>query len=275
MKNSKRLVACSAALVAVLAAGAAHAQTANLTATGSVLGSSTNYSTNSGTSYSTYSPGRQLSDGTSTFWAYCIDPLTGTDFPETYNVITGLDNYFGGTSSAYASQIARSGYSGQGMSNDATTQTAVKNNLIELFSYAYNDSLLNATNAAAFGMAVWEIILQDGTTNGASSGFSATGGQFRTLGTSTSNSSDAVDVRAAAYLSALNNNSWGTGATAGLGTATNWTYTVYFDNQSPVTQSFLRVTTGGSGGNVPVPATLALAGLGLLMVGRARAKAAC
>lgn len=260
-----------AALLAV--AGAASAQV-TLTYSSSA-GSSTSYSTNGGANWGTYSPRVTLSDGSSTFQAYCIDPMTGVTFPNTFSVISGLDNYFGTTTSAYATQIARTGYSGMGLSNDSATQTTVKNNLIELFSYAYNDSLANATNAAAFGMAVWEIILQDGSANNSGTGFAYNTGRLRNRGTTASFDNDAVETRTAAYLSALSNNSWGTGATTGLSTAASWNYTVYFDNSSPVAQSFIRVTPGGSGGNVPVPATLALAGLGLLMVGRARAKAAC
>lgn len=262
-----------AALLAV--AGAASAQTTTLNYYGSA-GSSTSYSVNGGSSWGSYSPRVTLGvNSSSTFQAYCIDPMTGATFPNSFTVISGLDNYFGGTNSSYASQIARSGYSSMGLSNDAATQTTVKNNLNELFSYAYNDSLVNATNAAAFGMAVWEIILQDGSANNSASGFAYNSGRLRNRGTDSTYNNDAVEARTSAYLSALSSNSWGTGATTGLGAAATWNYTVYFDGSSPVAQTFIRVTPGGPGGNVPVPATLALAGLGLFMVRRARAKSAC
>lgn len=272
IKSMKGMAQVAVASLWVVA-GAANAQV-TLSNSGSA-GSTTYYSFNNWSTYGSYSPRLTLSDGTSSFQAYCIDPKTGVTFPNQFSVITGLDNFFGGTTSAYATQIARTGYSGMGLSNDAATQTAVKNNLIELFSYAYNDSLLNATNAAAFGMAVWEIILQDGSANNSGTGFAYNAGRLSNRGTNTTQDNDAVEARTSAYLSALSNNTWGTGSTTGLGTATNWTYTVYYDNTSPSAQSFIRVTSGGSGGGgVPVPATLALAGLGLVLAQRARAKSA-
>ncbi|MFY9513764.1 MAG: PEP-CTERM sorting domain-containing protein [Rubrivivax sp.] len=237
---------------------AAGAQT--LTDVGPNGGTSTNYATYKGSSSTastsgTYAPDRTLSNGTSTFSAYCIDPLTGFTNGQSYTTTT-LDNFLNGlTTSGYASQIARSGYSGYTLGN-TTIQARILSDLKELYSWAYEDSQTTAARSAAFGMAVWEIILQDGGSTGTT--YSATAGQMRSSG-SNSSAADSVDNALSGYLTALNSNSWTTllGSSA---TQTNWTYTVYYDSSSPFSQSFLSVTPPGG---LPEPGSFALVGLAL------------
>ena len=251
---SKQLIKISAALAVALAFGTAGAQTLN--ATGAVFGSTANYGVNGGAASGSYAPGRQFTyNGGSNFWAYCIDPGTGTILPSVYSTMS-LDSFADGSAtSAYQQQITRGGYATwSGLSSGAAAQAVVKNDLKELYSYAYNDAMSSATKAAAFGMAIWEIILQDGT-NGTT--YSKTSGRLTSYGSTAAADGDAIELQTNTYLNALNTGGW---AGIGLGTATNWNYTVYFDSSSPFSQTFLGVTTPG----VPEPGTAALAALALL-----------
>lgn len=288
-----------AAVILVLA-GSASAQTTGLGQV-STGGQSTFYSTNSGASWGTYAPAQQLrtgtqgpapnytftADGSAPFWAYCIDPLTGVTFPNTFTVLSSLDSYFATstanqTTSNYATQLARTPYVNHGgLSNTYATQTAVKNDIVELFSFAYANTFntngtINSVNASAFGMALWEIILQDGTP----SNYSTSLGRVRSRGTTNAYDTDAVETKTKQYLDALSGaNVNGTGSTwASLGlSAQSYTYTVYFDNglaPGGVGQTFIRATPGGPNSNpTPAPATLALAAAGLFIAARMRAKA--
>ena len=256
---SKQLIKISATLAVALAFGSANAQ---LTDVGPTLGTTTNYGVNNGGATGTYAPGRNMTyNGGSEFRAFCIDPGTGTILPSAYSTMS-LDSFLDGSAaSAYQQQITRVNQNGtsyantwSGFSTSAATQTLVRNDLKELFSYAYNDAISSATKAAAFGMAVWEIILQDGGATGTS--YAKTTGRLTSYGSSTS-SVDSVDTQTDAYLNALNTGNW---SGLGLATATNWNYTVYFDSSSPFSQTFISVTTPG----VPEPGTAALAALALL-----------
>lgn len=255
------------------------------------LGQSTFYST-SGASPSgsgflgarslTYTP---TVGASSTFWAYCIDPRTGTGFPSTGYSASSLSSFLSGASnSGYAQQVANTGtgYAGFGLNTSSGAQTAVFNNLVNLYSHAYTDAIggalatatqADSAKAAAFGMAVWEIIMQDGA-----GGFSRTTNNVRSNGgdnTSGNPGSDSVEAWTNAYLSALNTNSWGNVNGANLNAVTNFTYTVWSDT-APGLQNFLQVSSG-SNNTVPLPGTLALVGLALLgaaRVSRQRAIAA-
>jgi hypothetical protein len=251
--NSKQLIKISGAVALALSFGGASAQLAD---TGS-FGTNTNYGVNNGAASSTYSPGRNMTyNGGSNFRAFCIDPGTGTILPSAYSTLS-LDSYLDGTTtSAYQQQITRSGYgTWSGLSIAGATQTLVRNDLKELFSYAYTDALGSATKTAAFGMAVWEIILQDGGAGGTT--YARTSGRLTSYGSTSANDNDVVEQQTNTYLSALNTGGW---AGIGLATATNWNYTVYFDGTSPFSQTFIGVTTAG----VPEPGTAALAALALM-----------
>lgn len=258
MKISQ-FIKVSAAIAAALTFGQVSAQT--LTATGAVKGTSTYYGYNGSSSLGTYAPGREFTYNGSTFWAFCIDPATGTSLPNPYSTLSLASYLDGAADSEYALQMGRSGYSGfSGLSTSTATQSRVRDDLMELYSWAYNDAMSSATKAAAFGMAIWEIILQDGSSTGTT--YSKASGRMNSYGSSTSNTSDAVDLQTNSYLTALNTGNW-TGLLGASAAQTNWTYTVYFENiASGASQTFLRVTAPGT--SVPEPATLALAGLGIL-----------
>jgi hypothetical protein len=254
---SKQLIKISAAIAVALSFGGASAQLQDV---GPTLGTTTNYGVNNGGATGTYAPGRTMTyNGGSSFTAFCIDPGTGTILPSAYSTMS-LDSFLDGSAtSAYQQQITRSGYgTWSGLLTNSATQTLVRNDLKELFSYAYNDAISSATKAAAFGMAVWEIILQDGGAGGTT--YAKTSGRLTSYGSTTA-SVDAVDTQTDAYLNALNTGNW---SGLGLGTATNWNYTVYFDAASPFSQTFIRVTTPG----VPEPGTAALAALALFGAAR-------
>jgi hypothetical protein len=265
---SQQLIKVSAAVAVAFAFGSANAQLADV---GPTLGTATNYGVNGATTGSSgYAPGRRMTyNGGSPFYAFCIDPGTTTSLPSAYSTMS-LDSFLSGASnSAYQQQMTRSGYgTWSGLSVSTATQTLVRNDLKELFSYAYNDAISSATKAAAFGMAVWEIILQDGGASGTTyakntgrlTSKGSTNGVYNTS-TFAETNVDAVDTQTNAYLNALNTGNW-TGL--GLGTATNWAYTVYFDSTSPFSQTFISVTTPG----VPEPGTAALAALALFGAAR-------
>lgn len=253
---SKQLIKVSAAVALALSFGGASAQLADV---GPTIGTTTNYGVNNGGASGTYAPGRRMTyNGGSTFNAFCIDPGTGTSLPSAYSTMS-LDSFLSGlATSAYQQQITRSGYgTWTGLSSSAATQTLVRNDLKELFSYAYNDAISSATKAAAFGMAIWEIILQDGGAAGTT--YAKTSGRLTSYGSTTA-SVDSVDTQTDAYLNALNTGNW---SGLGLATATNWNYTVYFDATSPFSQTFLSVSAPGGPTGVPEPGTAALAALAL------------
>jgi len=268
MKLQHQLSKLAVGLVASMAFVAAGAQTLTDVPPGD--GTTTNYALYKGSTLqfnSSYQPDRTLSTGSSTFDAYCIDPLTGFSNGQTYSTVS-LDSFLNGTTtSGYAGQVARSGYSGYNLSNTSATQSRVLSDLKELFSWAYTDSQTSADKSAAFGMAVWEIMMQDGGANGTA--YAANAGQIRSYGSngnSTSNTGDTVETATNNYLTALNTGNWTSllGLTA---TQTSWTYTVYYDTSSPYNQNFLRVTAPAP---VPEPGSLALVGLALAGVYAAR-----
>lgn len=273
---STRTAALAAALM--LFQVAAGAQTITLTNPGPDKGR-TNYvnNFNGGTSYSASWTGADwVSDGTSTFWAYCIDPKTGTKWGQANTYASASLNSFLNTplnntnpaSTGYQQQMSGVGYGG--LSYSIQNTALVETSLMSLFSHAYDDSLTSATKAAAFGFAVWEIMGQ--------SSYSRTSGALRSAGSDATSyavgsaSRDSLEVQIDAYLSALTANSWANVNGADLSAATSYIYTVYYDPTTHTAQNFIKVTPTPA---VPEPATLALVGaalLGMTSVSRRRAR---
>ena len=254
-------------LLAAAACSFVGAQT--LSTTGQTKYTSTNYSNNSGSSFGNGNVGAVEFNynGGSNFWAYCIDPGTGAILPGAYSTST-LDTFLNGTgTSGYASQIARGGIYG-GLSVSAASQALVLADLKELWGHAYSDSLNSNVKAAAFGMAAWEIIMQNGGITG--NAYSISSGSMRSNGSTSVIDNDSLELQTTSYLSALSTNNW---SGIGLNPTTNWNYTVYFDGLAPVSQTFLQVTSN-SGSSVPEPGSFALAGLALLGVASARRRIA-
>ncbi len=193
------------------------------------------------------------------FWVYCLDPKTAYGSGSNYTQVA-FTNYFGSTTAGglnYTSLFSQGGYTALASDTPAYAKqdtTKVMNNLVELYSHAYQDSVTGATwsetalKSAAFQFAVWEI-LGDSTYSRNSGGLHST-----TQGTAT-----AFQTQVDLYLNALNNDTW---ASVGLGATTNYTYTVYASTVLGTSQNFLRVTAGtsggGSGGTTPEPASAAL-----------------
>ena len=195
-------------------------------------------------------------DGASNFLAFCIDPLTsGTGGVGTYTTAS-LNSFLntGAPATGYNQQMTSAGYAT--LAYVQQSAALVEASLTNLFSHAYAESITSNTKAAAFSYAVWEIMGE--------STYGRTTGALRGGGTTAATDADAVEVQIDAYLSALSSNSWGSVNGANLTTATSYTYTVYYDPAPHSAQNFIRVTTGGGGGNsVPEPASLALVGFAL------------
>ena len=228
---------------------------------------------------------KMSADGGSSFWVYCIDPKTTFQSNQNYYTTASLNSFLqtdlGSTGkTGYEQQFMTGGGSGDNTaySNlDYTLQDPgrVESNLIELFSHAYYDSLTDATKAAAFGYVVWEIMGDSGadgtyaSNDNRNDGSSLGGGALRSWG-SVRGQSDDLDTQIDAYLTALNNNTWSSVNGSNLSTATNFVYTVYFDQDAHKSQNFLGVVEaptgggGGNGGNVPEPASLALVAVALV-----------
>lgn len=264
------------------------AQAISLSNTGTSKGS-TNYLNdfnNGGTYYYKKWTGANSlqADGGTAFWAYCIDPKTTVDFANTVYTSASLNSFLntplGGGLSGYQQEFGAGSGSGDngayaGLAYKLQNVAAVESKLTTLFSHAYQDSLLSATKAAAFGYVVWEIIgdaHSDGTyaANGnRSDGSNSSGNALRSYGSNNSSSIDTLDTQIDAYLKALNNNSWSLVNGAVLTTAKDYVYTVYFDQDPHKSQNFITVKDapsgggGGNNGNVPEPASLALVGVAL------------
>lgn len=194
----------------------------------------------------------------SSFWVYCLDPLVSaqsptTETPKGLTAFLGSSSYFGAAAYANVGTVYKK--------QDATT---VQNNLVELYSHAYSDSLTNSTKSAAFQYAIWEILGETESNYGTGSG-------GLKANTYVGNGDTAFRTQADAYLTALT--ATGNEATAwsavngtNLSTAQNFTYTVYTPNTTGSSQAFLGVvassTTNTNG--VPEPGTGVLAAMGAL-----------
>jgi len=254
----------AAALLLTASAGMAQAQI-TLTNPGGSSGAGTflnNFAGGATSTSSTTWTGRLglSANGGSTFTAYSIDPKTTVGFPSgSVYTSASLSSFFSDvngyqgqmTSGGYTAAMASNGYGNQ--SNKAAVQTRIEN----LYKYAYADSLTSATNAAAFGYALWDIM---GSSTSAS--LSRTGTGLASAGSLASTSvGDTIEARIDQLFSALNTGTAAAWAGIGLGTATNYIYTVYYDPASlpsgHASQNFLKVT------KVSEPASLALVGIAL------------
>lgn len=200
---------------------------------------------------------------------YCIDPRTSNsagNYTE-ISLYSFLNTVNVGTAkTGYQEQMAASGYVGPPLlTYTAQAPTTVLNNLVNLYSHAYADSLTSKDKATAFGYVVWEIM------GDSINGSSRTSGALQSKGTNQSNP-DTVDAQIDAYLAGLSGGSWG-----GLTTVNTYTYSVLYNSANSPTnhvgQNFLRVVGNPGGnqgtGNIPEPGTIALAGLALLGTFRA------
>jgi len=273
MKNSKRRVN-SIAWVALLGLSCiAVSASAQLTLTNPTFTTGYDYNNdyNGGTSYYSDLNGRiGFTVGTTNYQAYCIDPPTSFawDVAGAYTTAS-LNNFLNtpltGGLTGYQQQFASSGYAGTGLTSQNTT--TVLNNLTNLYSHAYNDSFESTIKAEAFSYVIWEIVGDAVNAN------SRTSGALRSAGTDSTSFAvgnagrDELEIQIDAYLAALSSASWTNVNGANLSTTANYVYTVFYDpatSGSPHSgQNFLTVTPG-SGGSVPVPGSLALAGLGLM-----------
>lgn len=198
----------------------------------------------------------------SSFWAYCVDPLTNFVQGASYKTASLNDFVTGGGNSSYSRMFNGDFYvyinKAFPGTNDYKAQntTTVLNKLTSLYAHAYADSLTNATKSAAFQYAIWEIEGDASYSSTAGGLKTATAGSFQTQ----------VD----AYLSALTTNNWASVDGMNLSAVTNYTYTTYVANTLGGSQTFLSVVPSA----VPEPSSIALLSLGLAGVAFTRRRKA-
>lgn len=249
--------------LAVLSMGSALAYSTNLSSTGT-----TRY-TQADIQIGSYAKTAQSMGATlvndsyanTSFWVYCIDPLTTSKLSNTYATST-LDAFMGvtlgangaatggnGASSGYKTLYTSAPYSNPDSYEYQSGTVALYNNLVELYNYAYKDSLTSNTKSAAFQYVLWEL-LGDGN-SGVADPTKGGGALFTNL------NYEGVRTQAEKYLDALNNANesfW----TSSLGlTKSAYNFTVYKSTSSPSSQAFVSVTDKVS--NVPEPGSIALA----------------
>jgi MYXO-CTERM domain-containing protein len=210
------------------------------------------------------------SNQNNSFWVYCFDPLNGTNLPTTYQTV-GLENFVTSASGSptYQALFSASPYNSTSLntSSDSTSykmrdKTQVYNNLVELYSHAYVDSLSSTQKSAAFQYAIWSILGED------PGRYSATSGGLQHTGSDLN-----FRAQAEAYLTAVNNNSWSLVNGAVLTATTSYTYTVYASSPLGSSQTFLAVTPKPPTG-VSEPTSALLAAIGLAAIGLSRRRKA-
>ncbi len=259
-----RTVACAALAAAAMGAAQVSANTISYSTTNPNTGVSLlksekmKFGTNSAGSVSAGALWATESPSNSSFWVYCLDPLVSAHSP-TAETPYGLTAFLG--SSSYFGAAAYANVGSVYVKQNATT---VQNNLVELYSHAYNDSLTSKTKSAAFQYAIWEILGETEANYGTDVG-------GLKANTYVGNSDSAFRAQADAYLSALNATGneaavWGAVNGFNLSAAQNFTYTVYTPNTTGSSQAFLGVvaSTLTSTNGVPEPGTGVLAAMGAL-----------
>lgn len=198
------------------------------------------------------------------FWVYCIDPLTTSKLTSSYSTTT-LDGFLGVTlnasgvatggdnaASAYKTLYTSGAYATADNYGYLSGTTSLYNKLVELYSYAYSDSMTSNTKSAAFQYVLWEL-MGDGNSGVAdpTKQNGVSGGAYFT------NLSSSVRTQAELYLDALNNANesfW----TSSLGlTKSSYNFTVYKSIGTTASQTFVSVKEKSS--NVPEPGSIALA----------------
>lgn len=199
------------------------------------------------------------------FWVYCLDPLNGANLPSAYTT-TSLNNFITGTGTpTYTALFSATPYTSSSYNTGSSStqyglqanKTTVLNNLVELYSHAYEDSLKTAQKSAAFQYAIWSILGESESNYGIDVG-----------GLRDMDSDSGFRTQAAAYLSAVTsaaNNAWGNVNNVDLSARTNYTYQVFASSPLGGSQTFLAVSKA-TGGKVSEPASLALVGIAALGV---------
>ncbi|MFN3810372.1 MAG: PEP-CTERM sorting domain-containing protein [Roseateles asaccharophilus] len=205
------------------------------------------------------------------FWVYCLDPLNGANLPSAYTT-TSLSNFITSSgSTSYQSLFTNTPYSSTtnyntGNANTSysvqSNKTTVLNNLVELYSHAYEDSLENSLKSAAFQYAIWSILGE------AEPNYGIDAGGLRAINITNDPNVAAFRTQAAAYLTAVTsaaNNAWGNVNNVDLSARTTYTYQVFASSPLGGSQTFLAVSKA-TGGKVSEPASLALVGIAALGV---------
>jgi hypothetical protein len=199
----------------------------------------------------------------SQFWVYCIDPLTTSKLPTTYST-SSLDAFMGVTldagGSATTALAGATGYktlytSGAYSAADGygfqSNTTGLYNRLVELYSYAYKDSMLSTTKSAAFQYALWELLGDASSTAGNPT---LGGGAYFT--TFSNSSYEAVRNQAEKYLDALNATTDAYWTDTLNLSKSAYNFTVYKSTGTTASQTFMKVSDKPAG--VPEPGSMAL-----------------
>lgn len=198
------------------------------------------------------------STAANSFYVYCLDPLNTASLPSAYTTVS-LYNFITNAaagSTSYTTLFSATPYSSttiKGTTADAgyrlRNTTQVYDNLVELYSHAYADSLTSIKKSAAFQYAVWTILGED------EGRYSISSGGLKDMDTDMT-----FRNQASAYLNAITTNNWGSVNGANLSSTTTYSYQVFAASPLGGSQTFLAVSKT-SGGTVAEPGSLALASL--------------